>query len=96
MRCATSIRQTKVPKQYPPDNFYEYTESNMIVCGECLTEDLRKTSAGELSGDEGVRIGMFTRLQDDKVEAYQCDGCLKQNAAYDEVGVDPETGEEIL
>lgn len=65
-----------------PDNYYQY-ETGAIVCGECLDKDLTDTRLGNLVGDERVVEGMFTRLEDDRVEAYQCDGCLKQNPPYD-------------
>jgi len=75
--------------KHDPDNYYEYTtSSSMIVCGECLDEALAATRRGELEGCE-VYQGMFKRMEDDHVEAYQCDGCLKQNAPYEEIGGEP-------
>lgn len=71
---------------YAEDNYYEYHHSGMIVCGECLTADLEATRRGDLVDDERVYPGMFTRLHDDHVEAYQCDGCLKQNEPYEQIG----------
>ncbi len=73
---------------HDPDNYYEYVGSGMIVCGECLDSDLKATADGDYTGDERVHQGMFTRLKDDRTEAYQCDSCGKQNAAYEELGED--------
>ena len=79
---------------YPPDNYYEYLDgpggppNGMIVCGECVTKDLAATKAGDLVDEERVYSGMFRRLKDDKVEAYQCDGCLKQNEPYENMEVE--------
>lgn len=70
-------------KKHNSEHFYEYDGSGMIVCGECLDADLLATQMGQLVDDEKVYPGMFTRLRDDQVEAYQCDSCLKQNAAYE-------------
>jgi len=76
--------------KHNPEYYYEYDGSGMIVCGECLDADLEKTRAGELVDEEKVYPGMFTRMKDDQVEPYQCDGCLKQNAAYDATAEDEE------
>jgi hypothetical protein len=65
-----------------PEHFYEYS-TGMIVCGECLDADLLATRLGSLIDDERVYPGMFIRMKDDQVEPYQCDACLKQNAAYE-------------
>jgi len=73
---------------YGPDNFYEYTEHGMIVCGECLQNDLDATQRGELVEDERVYPGMFTRAEDDAHRPYQCDNCLKQNEASELEGED--------
>lgn len=72
---------------HSPDHFYEYS-TGMIVCGECLDNDLARTASGEFTGDERVYQGMFRRLRDDAVEPYQCDGCLAQNAPYELLGHD--------
>ena len=69
--------------RHNPDYYYEYAGHGLIVCGECLDKDLEATQRGELEGDERVYTGMFVRMKDDQVEAYQCDNCLKQNAAYE-------------
>lgn len=71
-------------RTHDPDNYYEYN-GGAIVCGECLDKDLEATQKGEFEGDERVYSGMFKRLRDDRTEPYQCDNCLKQNEAYDEV-----------
>lgn len=69
-----------------PTGFYELGDSSeMIICGECLLEDLEATRKGDLVGDEAVTINMAHRLEDDDVEPYQCDKCLTQNDAYDEI-----------
>lgn len=67
------------------EHFYEY-EGGVIVCGTCLDSDLEMTRSGAYVGDERVYQGMFKRLTDDAVEPYQCDQCLKQNEAYDQLG----------
>ena len=72
-------------KKHNPDYYYEYA-SGAIVCGECLDKDLEATKLGEFVDDEKVYPGMFIRMKDDQVEAYQCDNCLKQNAAYEAFG----------
>lgn len=69
--------------RHNPEYYYEYIGSGMIVCGECLDNDLEATRKGELIDDEKVYPGMFSRMKDDRVEAYQCDNCLKQNEAYE-------------
>ncbi len=78
-----------MPKEHNPEHYYEYP-SGSYVCGSCLDEDLARTRSGELVGDERVFQGMFRRLPDGDTEdfAYQCDGCLKQNAAYDLLGAE--------
>jgi hypothetical protein len=73
---------------HDPDNYYEYFEHGVIVCGGCLDEDLENTRLGNLVGDERVYSGMFRRLKDDHTEPYQCDSCLAQNEAYDQLGDD--------
>lgn len=64
--------------------FYQY-HTGMIVCDKCLQRDLEDTRQGKLKGEEGVRPGMYHRVPDDQTEAYQCDSCLEQNDAYDEL-----------
>jgi hypothetical protein len=75
-------------KRHNPEYYYEYRESGMIVCGECLDADLLATSLGQLTGDEKVYQGMYERLHDDQTDPYQCDNCTKQNAAYEALGED--------
>lgn len=72
--------------KHPKDNYYEYRESGVIVCGECLDRDLLDTRSGKLVGDERIFPGRYFRLQDDHVEAYQCDNCLAQNEPYEQLG----------
>jgi len=75
-------------RPHNPDYFYEYP-SGAILCGECLDLDLRATAEGRFVDDERVYQGMFRRMKDDQTEAYQCDNCLRQNAAYEEIGEEP-------
>lgn len=63
-----------------PDSFYEFDENEVTKCGECWTEDIEKTERGEYTGDEAVLSANLRLLNDDF--AYQCDGCNKQNEAY--------------
>jgi len=67
-----------------PDRFYEH-ESGAIKCGECWNDDILKTRTGAYVGDERVESRDIKLLEDDDVEPYQCDGCNKQNDAYDSV-----------
>lgn len=64
------------------DKFYEHTTADMICCGECWSDDIAKTESGEYVDDECVYAKDLIRLSDD--DPYQCDGCGKQNEAYDE------------
>lgn len=72
--------------KHDPDNYYEYRESGMIVCGECLDKDLAATRRGDLVGDERIFAGRYLRINDDRTEPYQCDGCNKQNEPYEQLG----------
>lgn len=74
-----------MPKIFQDDKFYEHEPSEQINCGECVTENLKKTSDGTFVGDERVYPHEFRYLEDQDVEAYQCDGCNEQNEAYDSV-----------
>lgn len=63
-----------------PMKFYEYTEAGIIVCEDCLKEDLRKTEAGEYTEDEAITPGMYEPAE----TPAQCDGCLTQSDDYDD------------
>lgn len=67
------------------DQFYEQVDGSMIICGECLDFDIEETKEGKLKGDEAVYEEDWKRVSDDDTEAYQCDDCMYQNAAYDEL-----------
>jgi hypothetical protein len=59
--------------KFKEDAFYEHEESEQILCGECVTNDIKN---GEIKAAE------FRYLKDQDFEPYQCDGCNKQNDAY--------------
>jgi predicted metal-binding protein len=65
--------------------FYAFKETSMIICEECRQEDIDKTRRGELAGNE-VYPHMLQLVEDWQTEAYQCDSCLTQNEAYEEMG----------
>lgn len=67
------------------DRFYEHVESGMIKCGECWNQDVLDTKTGKFTGDEQVFEKDIRLLEDDDTEPYQCEGCNKQNDAYDNV-----------
>lgn len=64
--------------------YYQY-KSGSIVCEPCYGMDLADTLKGRFKGDEAVRPEDVSLLEDWQTEAYQCDGCLEQNEAYEEL-----------
>jgi hypothetical protein len=80
------VTDTHTPRRLPQldhNRHYIYYAGNIIKCGECWETDIRKTQAGEYNEDEGVTIEDVTLVPEH--EPYQCDDCLKQNAAYEEI-----------
>ena len=69
--------------QVDPTSWWEFDETETIICGECLNEDLEKTRKGEFKGEEQVTMNMVHQLFDADEEAYQCDGCNTQSPGYD-------------
>lgn len=67
-----------------PEKFYEHEEHDVTKCGRCWAEDIKKTLNGEYTGDEAVRAVDLRLLSDEW--PYQCDECLTQNEAYEELG----------
>jgi len=64
-----------------PLKFYEYIGSGIIVCQQCLDNDLLKTETGQYKGDEAVTLDMVERAE----TPAQCDTCLIQSDDYDDV-----------
>jgi hypothetical protein len=69
---------------FEPDRFYEHEPTEGIFCGECVKKAVDKTAEGEYTGIEASYSHEYRLLQDDDTEPYQCDGCNKQNDAYEE------------
>ena len=68
----------------PYDIMFIHKPSGMIKCGQCWNDDVLKTLAGEYTGDEAVnRDDIFLA---DNTEPIQCEGCNKQNDAYEALG----------
>lgn len=78
------------PNSFLEDLFYEHEPSEQILCGSCVKEELDKTEKGVYKGDESMVAGEFRFLGDQDEEPYQCDGCNKQNDAYEELGEEVE------
>lgn len=76
---------TLEPNRVDPDNWFQFDETEMIVCGYCLNADLISTELGDLTGDEVVRLDMVHELLDADEEPYQCNMCNTQNDAYEEL-----------
>ena len=74
--------------------FYSYRDCELIKCEECVRRDIRLSREGIYVGDELVTREMVTIIADCMTEPYQCDECCVQNEAYEEMGIDPATGEE--
>jgi hypothetical protein len=62
----------------------QHDATGTVKCSKCWADDLHKTASGEYVGDEAVRFEDLTLM--DEGEPIQCDDCLEQNAAYDEIG----------
>jgi hypothetical protein len=62
-----------------PLRFYEYP-TGVLVCEDCLKEDLDRTASGEYTGDEAVTVGMAEQVR----TPAQCDNCLAQSDDYDD------------
>lgn len=66
--------------------FYEHEETRMIKCGECWASDIENTNAGKYTGDESVKFWDLRILPE--YEPFQCDECLEQNDAYDDMDME--------
>lgn len=73
---------------FKPHEFYRHVDGVTVLCGSCVAADIRKTQTGEYTGDEAVRADDYEPVGDSD-EPYQCDDCLKQNDAYEELGEEP-------
>lgn len=71
-----ALREAIITK-HDPNSFFEYT-SGVVVCGDCLDNDLELTRKGEYKGDEAITDWMPYQTP------AQCDNCLKQSADYDD------------
>ena len=69
------------------DKYYETDKSSTIKCGECWSADVLQTKMGNYVGDEAVYESDLTLLLVDD-DPMQCDDCLKQNEAYEELEID--------
>jgi len=68
--------------------WYEY-DDNQIFCSECVLK--MKSTEHQLTPEERMDWSKLKMLSDsDVVETpLQCDECLTQNEAYDELGDEP-------
>ncbi len=66
------------------DRHYQFVGESVVKCGACWMMDIVKTQAGEYTGDAAVQQEKL--LMVDSREPWQCDDCLKQNAAYENIG----------
>jgi len=66
-----------------PDLFYQHNETSTIKCGSCWEVDIERTRSGDYTNDERVFKGDLQLLRND--DPLQCDDCLVQNEAYDEL-----------
>jgi hypothetical protein len=55
----------------------------VVKCGECWEKDIALSTIGQYRDDEKVTYLDLRILQED--QAFQCDDCLKQNEAYEEL-----------
>ena len=70
-----------------PEKYYSFGDSaNMVACGKCWLEEIAKTKSGGYTGIECVYEDDLVLVDQD--EPWQCDICLDQNDAYDELGED--------
>jgi hypothetical protein len=67
------------------DAHYQYIGEQIVKCGACWMMDIVKTEAGEYTGDAAVHQKNLHMV--DSREPWQCDDCLKQNDAYENIGI---------
>jgi predicted molibdopterin-dependent oxidoreductase YjgC len=65
--------------------WYSYDSDSMILCSDCVNKSLADTT---LATHERLDKTKLVILNDADVEPYQCDGCLTQNDAYENIGDD--------
>jgi len=72
--------------QLGSDKWYGYdgTGDEQVFCGECMIQMVKDTQSGKHVDDEAIDPDSIYELKDAASEPYQCDNCLKQNAAYEE------------
>jgi hypothetical protein len=68
------------------DKWYEYDE-DQIFCGACMIDMVKKTQNGTFIDDEAVDPDLISEVKDPD-EPMQCDECLTQNEAYEELGAE--------